>query len=175
MDLRFGYPAVVDEVSVRLVAAVVLVIATVAAVGGLWWLYAALALDFVLRAAYGPRRSPIAQLVVRWLRPRVALPSRPTAGPPKRFAAGIGAGCTLSAAMAGAIAANSPSGSAPVATAILLAIGVVMVVFPALEAFAGRCVGCLIFARLIRWGAVSESTCLECADLTRRAAAAAQA
>ena len=36
MDLRFGYPAVVDEVSVRLVAAVVLVIATVATVGGLW-------------------------------------------------------------------------------------------------------------------------------------------
>lgn len=167
MDLRPGYPAVVDEVTVRLVAAVVLVVAGLALVSGAWWLYAALAVDFLLRAVFGPRRSPLAQAVLRWVRPQVPVPARPTPGPPKRFAASIGAGCTVVAALAGALAPGVPG-----AAAVLLVIGIVMVVFPALEAFAGLCVGCLVFARLIDWGVVSEAACLDCADLTRRSAAA---
>ena len=51
------------------------------------------------------------------------------------------------------------------------AIGSIMVVFPALEAFAALCVGCVIFAQLIRLGIVPERICLECADITDRLAA----
>lgn len=167
MNLRPGYPTVVDEVTVRLVAGLV----TVLAVLGLrfWWLYAALALDFVLRVTFGPRLSPLAQVVLRWIRPRVAAPGRPTPGAPKRFAASIGIALASGAALAGAAAAaGSPS-----AAIAALVLGWMLVVFPALEAIAGLCVGCLIFARLIGWGLVSEEVCLDCADLSRRAATSA--
>ena len=53
----------------------------------------------------------------------------------------------------------------------VVVIGAVMVVFPALEAIAGICVGCIVFGALMRLGVIPESVCLECADITRRAAA----
>ena len=43
-----------------------------------------------------------------------------------------------------------------------------MVVFPALEAGLGLCVGCKVFALLMRLGFVPESVCLDCADISRR-------
>ncbi len=154
------FPNVVDDVTVRLIAAVVLVLAGVALAAHQWWLYAVLAADFVLRAGWGPSASPVAILVSRWIRPRVAARPRYTAGPPKRFAAAIGAGFTLAAAalwLAGT--------SVPVAV-----IGTVMVLFPALEAIAGICVGCIAFGALMRLGVIPDSVCLDCADTTRRAA-----
>ena len=169
MDLRPGFPTVVDEVTVRLVAAVVLTVGVLALVSGAWWLYAALATDFVLRSVFGPRLSPIAQLVLRTIRPGVPVPGRPTPGAPKRFAASIGAVLMVSATALGLV--HVATGSAGAATAVF-AIGAIMVVFPALESAAGLCVGCVIFAQLIRLGLVPERICLECADITRRTAVA---
>ncbi len=48
------FPRVVDDVTVRLIAAVVLVLATAALALSQWWIYALLAVDFTLRAAFGP-------------------------------------------------------------------------------------------------------------------------
>ena len=169
MDLRPGFPTVVDEVTVRLVASVVLVIGIVALVSGAWWLYAVLAVDFILRSVFGPRLSPIAQFVLRTIRPRVPAACRPTPGAPKRFAASIGAVLTSTATILGLVHLATGAGGA--ATAVF-AIGAIMVVFPALEAAAGVCVGCLIFAQLIRLGLVPERICLDCADITRRTAVA---
>ena len=64
------------------------------------------------------------------------------------------------------VATGSPSASAAV-----VAIGVVMVVFPALEAVFGICVGCILFSGLMRVGLVPEDICVECADITKRTAA----
>ena len=169
MDLRPGFPTVVDEVTVRLIASVVLVIGIVALVSGAWWLYAVLAADFILRSVFGPRLSPIAQVVLRTIRPRVPAAGRPTPGAPKRFAASIGAVLTSAATILAIL--HATSGSAAAGTAVF-AIGAIMVVFPALEAVAGLCVGCVIFAQLIRLGLVPERICLECADITRRTAVA---
>jgi len=154
------FPSIVDDVSVRLIAAVVLLLGTVALAAHQWWLYAVLALDFILRAGWGPSASPFARLVQR-VRPRVGAAPRYTPGPPKRFAAAIGAVLTTAAAGLWLAGAALP----------VVAIGVVMVVFPALEALAGICVGCLAFGWLIRLGVIPESVCVECADITRRAAA----
>ena len=55
-----------------------------------------------------------------------------------------------------------------VALAWVVGIGVVMVVFPALESVLGVCVGCLLFSGLMRIGLVPEEVCLECADITSR-------
>jgi len=162
------FPSLVDDITVRLIAAVVLVVGAVALGTQQWWLYAVLAADFTLRAALGPDASPVAQLVRRLVRPRIAAAPRPTAGPPKRFAASIGAVMTGAATLLWVlgVATGSPSASAAV-----VAIGVVMVVFPALEAVFGICVGCILFSGLMRVGLVPEDICVECADITKRTAA----
>jgi hypothetical protein len=159
------FPAVVDDVTVRLIAAVVLVVAVLALAAQQWWLYAVLAVDFTLRAALGPKASPFAQLVQRWIRPAVSAPKRPTPGPPKRFAATIGAVLTVAATAAWVVHVVTASS---VALAIVVAIGAIMVVFPALESIFGICVGCLLFSGLMRIGVIPDEICLECADITRR-------
>jgi uncharacterized membrane protein len=152
------FPNIVDEVAVRLIAGVVLVLGVVALATQQWWLYLLLAADFVLRAGWGPSASPVAQLVRRWVRPRVSAAPRYTAGPPKRFAAAIGAALTVAAGVLWLVGATLP----------LVVIGVIMVVFPALESLAGVCVGCIAFGWLMRLGVIPESVCLECADISRR-------
>jgi hypothetical protein len=150
----------VDDVTVRLVAGEVLLIAVVALAAGQWWLYAVLAVDFVLRAGWGPSASPLARLAQRALRPRVRVAPRWTAGPPKRFAAAIGAVLTVAATVLWLAGTTLP----------VVLIGLVMVVFPALEAIWGICVGCIVFGWLMRAGLIPESVCVDCADITRRAA-----
>ena len=153
------FPRVVDEVSIRVVAALVLVVALIALATGQAWLYAVLAVDFALRVVWGPRFSPLAHLTLDVLRPRLSAAPREAAGPPKRFAAAIGATLTAVAALAYYAAGW---------TSVTWVIGVVMVVFPALEAGLGLCVGCKVFALLMRLGIVPESVCLDCADISRR-------
>lgn len=161
--MRFSFPRVVDEVSIRLVAAEVLVVAVLALITGQAWLYAVLAVDFGLRVAYGPRFSPLAHLTLRVIRPRLATAARDTAGPPKRFAAAIGLVLTTFAAVSYyALGWHTAT----------WVIGVVMVVFPALEAGFGLCIGCRVFAGLMRLGLIPDDVCLDCADITRRQRAA---
>jgi hypothetical protein len=155
------FPSIVDDVSVRLVAGVVLVLGVTALAAQQWWLYAVLAVDFVLRSGWGPGASPIARLVQTTIRPRLAAAPRYTAGPPKRFAAAIGAVLTVAATALWLAGTTLP----------VVLIGVVMVVFPALEALAGICVGCIVFGWLMRLGLIPESICVDCADITKRAAA----
>jgi hypothetical protein len=153
------FPRVVDDVTVRLIAAVVLVLAIAALSLHQWWIYAVLAVDFTLRVAFGPKASPVAQGVQRLVRPRVSAAKRPTPGPPKRFAAGIGAVLTTVAAVLWAPGIASP---------VVVTIGAVMIVFPALESILGICVGCKAFAVLMKLGVVPEEICLECADISLR-------
>lgn len=153
------FPRVVDDVTVRLIAAVVLVLAVSALALHQWWIYVVLALDFTLRTAFGPKASPVAQGVQRFVRPRVKAAKRPTAGPPKRFAAGIGAALTAVASLLWLLDVAGPA---------VVTIGAIMVVFPALEAILGICVGCKVFAVLMKLGLVPEEICLECADITLR-------
>jgi hypothetical protein len=95
------------------------------------------------------------------IRPRVPAAPRYTAGPPKRFAAAVGAVFTLAATVLWLAGTSLP----------VILIGAIMVVFPALESLAGVCVGCIVFGWLIRLGVIPESVCLECADISRRTAA----
>jgi Domain of unknown function (DUF4395) len=152
------FPRVLDDVTVRLVAGEVLVIATIAAATRQPWLFAVLAVDFVLRVGLGPKASPLAQLAARAIRPRVSAAPRLTAGPPKRFAATVGAVFTI------AIPVTYYLGAHTVAWLLIA----VMLVFPALESILGICVGCLVFSALMRLGVIPEEVCLECADISLR-------
>jgi hypothetical protein len=39
-----------------------------------------------------------------------------------------------------------------------------------LEAFAGFCLGCVIFGRLMTWGVIPAEICEECNDISKRLA-----
>lgn len=163
LDMRISrFPSIVDDVTVRIIAGVVLALALVALAAQQWWLLAVLAVDFSLRAGWGPSASPVARLAQGVIRPRLAAAPRYTAGPPKRFAAAIGAALTGAATVLWLVGA----------TPAVVVIGAVMVVFPALESLLGICVGCIAFGWLMRAGLIPEEICVECADVSIRAASA---
>lgn len=152
------FPRVLDDVTVRLVAGEVLLVAVVAALTRQPWLFGLLAVDFILRAGFGPRRSPLAIVAGRLVRPRVRVAPRPTAGPPKRFAATVGAVFSVAIPVSYYLGAHALAW-------VLIA---VMVVFPFLESVLGICVGCIVFRGLMRIGVIPEEVCLECADISLR-------
>ena len=126
---------------------------------GQTWLVAVLAYGFVARVLTGPTLSPLGRVVTDVITPRLPFAARPTAGPPKRFAQGIGA--TLSTA---AVVAHFGFGSATVANVLVAMI----LVAASLEAFVGFCLGCTIFRGLMRLGVIPESVCEACNNLQLR-------
>jgi hypothetical protein len=89
----------------------------------------------------------------------MATAARPVPGPPKRFAQGIGA--TISVA---ALVAWLGFGATGVAYVLL---GLV-VIAATLESVLGFCIGCRLFALLMRAGIIPESVCERCAQLQLR-------
>jgi hypothetical protein len=152
-----SFPRVVNEKAARTVAAGVAITALVALLTGAHWLLPVLAYGFVARVLAGPRFSPLARLATQVIAPRLG-PERPTAGPPKRFAQGIGATLTLAGTAAWLA-------GAPVVADVALAM---LVVAATLESVVGLCLGCKAFALLMRAGVIPESVCVECADIWAR-------
>lgn len=163
-DVRtlFSFPDPVDEVSARLVAGGV-VIQCLAILLGLSWLVGVLAYGFVARLATGPTLSPLGQVATRLVRPRLNVTPRPVPGPPKRFSQGIGAALSL--------AAVTLHFAFELTTSALVVVGAILVA-ASFEAVLGFCVGCWLFARLVRLGVVPDHACEACADITLRADAA---
>ncbi len=151
--LRF--PDLVNEVAARTVAGFVVALTALYLVTQWTPLLAFIAYGFVARVATGPTLSPIGQLVTRVIVPRLPFAERPTAGPPKRFAQGIGA--TLS--VAALVLALAGSTVAPLVLVAMIAVAA------SLESFAGYCLGCVIFSRLMAAGLVSATVCEACNNL----------
>ncbi|MFN0096255.1 MAG: DUF4395 domain-containing protein [Dehalococcoidia bacterium] len=160
----FRFPDPVNEVSARLVAGGVVLMSAATLLFDQPWLLFVIAYGFVARVFTGPTLSPLGTLVTRVITPRLPFAERPTPGPPKRFAQGIGA--TLSVA---AVVAEWGFGATSVA---YILVGMIIVA-ASLEAFAGFCLGCKIFAILMRLGVIPESVCEACADITKRRPASA--
>jgi hypothetical protein len=156
-----GFPRIVNEKAARTVAAGVALTGIVALATGWHWLLIPLALGFWARVLAGPRYSPLALLATRVVAPRLG-PPRDVAGPPKRFAQGMGAAITTAGVVALALGWTT-------VTTILLA---ALVVAATLESVFALCIGCQVFALLIRAGVVPETVCVECADISRRLARA---
>ena len=152
-----GFPRVINEKAARTVAAVVALTGAVALVTGAHWLLIPLAYGFWARVLAGPRLSPLAQLATKVVAPRLGDP-REVPGPPKRFAQGMGAAITTLGVLGLAL------GWTAVTTMLLAA----LVVAATLEAALGLCIGCKLFARLMRAGIVPETVCLECSDISSR-------
>jgi hypothetical protein len=157
----FSFPNPVNEVSARLVAGGVVLLSLVALVFGQVWLTAVIAYGFVARVLTGPTLSPLGQLVTRVITPRLPVAERPVPGPPKRFAQGMGAVFSVIAAVLGL-------GFGLHAEAYAL-LGL-LVVAATLESVFGLCIGCKLFALLMRAGIIPVEVCERCNDIWAPAA-----
>jgi len=153
----FAFPNPVNEYAARITAGLVVVVAVATLLTGWAWGLVALAAGFWLRVLFGPRISPLALLSVKVLAPRIGH-AKLVAGPPKRFAQGIGAALTSAAVVL------FFTGFQPAAW-ILLAL---LIVAASLEAFVGFCLGCAIFGFLQRKGLIPEDVCEACNNVTLR-------
>lgn len=156
----FSFPNPVNEKAARTVATGVVLVSVLGLLTGWNWLLAPLAVGFWLRVASGPRFSPLGQLATRWAAPRLGAPVM-VPGPPKRFAQAIGAVTTTVGLI---LAVGFGIG---LAGTIVFAI---MTVFATLEAAFRLCVGCALFAALIRVGLIPNDICEACADISLRRA-----
>jgi hypothetical protein len=155
----FSFPNPVNEVSARLVAAGVVLMGLATLLLDQPWIIVVLAYGFVARVLTGPTLSPLGQFVTRVLTPALPFAERPTPGPPKRFAQGIGA--TLSV---GALVAWAGFGNLAVAFVLVAMITAAAT----LESVFGYCLGCKVFALLMRLGVIPESACADCNDIWQR-------
>jgi hypothetical protein len=162
--MLFRFPNPVNEVSARLVAGGVVLLTLAILVLQQPWLIALLAYGFVARVATGPTLSPLGQFVTRILTP--ALPAEPkmVPGPPKRFAQGIGATLSVSAAVA-----HFAFG----ATTLAYVLVAMITIAATLESAFAYCLGCKIFALMMRAGVIPETVCAECNDISLRRPVAA--
>lgn len=152
----FSFPNPVNEVSARLVAGGVVILSLIALATQEPWVIAVIAYGFVARVLTGPTLSPLGQLVTKVITPRLGVAERPVAGPPKRFAQGIGAVLSVTAAVL-AIGFGEQA-----AANVLLA---ALVAAATLESVFGYCLGCKIFALLMKAGVVPEEVCERCSDI----------
>lgn len=157
MRSLFAFPDPVNEVAARTVAAGVLVLSVITLITRSPWVLGLLAFGFLARVLTGPTLSPLGQFATRVAAPRIGH-VKLVAGPPKRFAQGIGA--TLSV---GALVAYFAG--APIVSWVLVAMIIVAATIESVFAF---CLGCTIFGWLMRAGIVPESVCEACNSLQLR-------
>lgn len=155
---RFVFPNPVNEIAARCVAAGVVALSLAYVVTASGWLLVPLTYGFVARVAAGPTFSPLGRFVTGIVVPRLPVAPRLVAGPPKRFAQGIGATLSLAAAVVHGFGGVL---GAQVLVAIIVAAA-------SLEAGLGYCLGCKMYGLLMRFGMVAETACADCADLSRR-------
>lgn len=156
LDRLFSFPNPVNEVSARLVAGGVVLLAMATIVSGQLWITALIAYGFVARVLTGPTLSPLGLLVTKVITPRLTVAPRWVPGPPKRFAQGIGALVSTTAAV---LALGLQLDGAAYGLLGLL------VAAATLEAVFAFCVACSAFAFLMRVGLVPKAVCERCSDI----------
>jgi hypothetical protein len=152
----FSFPNPVNEKAARVVAGVVAITALIILATGAYWLLVPVAYGFWARVLTGPTLSPLGRFATRVAAPRLGEPKY-VSGPPKRFAQGMGA------AMSTAAAVLALGFGATTAAGMLVAL---LLVAATLESVFAFCLGCQVFALLMRTGLVPDAICAECADIT---------
>jgi hypothetical protein len=158
-----GFPNPVNEKAARTVAAGVVLMAVAAIVLRFEWLLIVLALGFFARVLTGPKLSPLGQFATRVAAPRLGEP-RYVPGPPKRFAQAMGAAMSATAVVL--YFAFGLHTEAWVVTGALAGAAF-------LESAFALCLGCQVFAVLMRIGLIPAETCEACADIWAKPASTA--
>jgi len=159
----FRFPNPVNEVAARVVAGGVVVMTLLVLIPGWTWVLVPLAYGFVARVAAGPTFSPLGRVATQVVVPALPVAPRLVDGPPKRFAQGIGAALSTTA-----LVAHFAFGATTLAFVFVAAITLAAT----LESAFGVCIGCRLFAVLIRAGLIPDTVCAACSDLSLRRAAA---
>jgi hypothetical protein len=148
----FSFPNPVNEKAARVVAGVVAITGLIILATGAYWLLIPVTYGFWARVLTGPTLSPLARLAMK------VAPGEPkyVPGPPKRFAQGMGAAMTSAATVLWLTGATTAAG-------IVVAM---LVVAATLESVFAFCLGCQVFAGLMRLGLIPEAVCAECNDIT---------
>ena len=162
MPKVFGFPNPVNETSARIVATGAVLMSALYAVTGNPWVLVPLTYGFIARVLAGPLLSPLGRIATEVITPRLKRDHVFVAGPPKRFAQGIGAVFSITASVLWILDLHTAS-----RVVIFMLAGAA-----SLEAFVGYCLGCAIFSRLMRWGIIPASVCEECNDISARLNAA---
>ncbi|HEX3804041.1 MAG TPA: DUF4395 domain-containing protein [Solirubrobacteraceae bacterium] len=158
MKSFFSFPNPVNDKAARTVAAVVLVGVIVTLAAGWYWLLIPITYGFWARVLAGPKLSPLAWTAMNVIAPRLGEKVY-VAGPPKRFAQGMGTVMSSLALLFGVILGEHTAAD------------IVLILFiPAagLESIFGYCLGCRAFGLLMRVGLIPEEVCAECADISGR-------
>jgi Domain of unknown function (DUF4395) len=153
-----SFPNPVNEKAARVVAGVVLVLAVAILATDSYWLLIPLAYGFWARVLTGPTLSPLGWAAQNVVAPRLGA-KKPVPGPPKRFAQAIGTVFSTAALVVGLVL-----GLHTAADGLL----VVLVIAAGLESIFAICLGCEVFALLMRAGLVPAEVCAECADIRPR-------
>jgi hypothetical protein len=146
-----SFPNPVNEKAARVVAGVVAVVGLIILATGAHWLLIPVAYGFWARVLTGPTLSPLGRLAMK------VAPGEPkyVSGPPKRFAQGMGAAITTTATVLWRAGATTAAG---------VLVGM-LVTAATLESVFAYCLGCTLFALLMRTGVVPDRICAECADI----------
>lgn len=148
----FSFPDPVNEVSARLVAAGVLVLGLVTITLDVKWMTVVLAYGFIARVLTGPTLSPLGQFVTRVVTPALPAREKPVAGPPKRFAQGLGVAFTVTSVIL------TFTGHWTAARVVLG----LLVVAATLESVFAICLGCIAFGLLMKAGVIPAEVCARC-------------
>jgi hypothetical protein len=154
-----GFPNPVNEKAARVVAGGVVLLALTAIVFELGWLLIVIALGFLARVLTGPKLSPLGQLATKVVAPQLGEPKQ-VPGPPKRFAQAMG--LTMSTAAVLLYFVFDAHTAAWIVTGLLATAAT-------LESVFGLCLGCQVFAVLMRVGVIPRETCEACANIWARA------
>lgn len=158
MSKLFSFPNPVNETSARLVAAGAVLMGAAFALTGNGWVLAFLTYGFVARVLSGPTFSPLGRIATLVITPRINVSHRFVAGPPKRFAQGVGAAFTITASVLLVLGATG--------AAQLVIAGLVIAAF--LESAFAICLGCIVFGWLMKIGVIPQGVCEECNNFTNR-------
>lgn len=158
----FSFPDPVNEVSARLVAGGVVLMSVATITLDQPWFLLVIAYGFIARVLTGPTLSPLGQFVTRVLTPALPFETKEVPGPPKRFAQGIGVVFSVTAAVL-ALGFGLTTAAYVVLGGLIFA--------ASLEAFLGLCLGCKIFALLMKVGIIPAEVCERCNNIWADAAA----
>lgn len=158
MSKLFSFPNPANDTSARIVAGGVVAMSVIFLITGSGWVLIPLTYGFIARVLTGPKLSPLGQLAVKVITPRIKANHKLVAGPPKRFAQGVGTAFTVTASV---LYLTDNITASRIVIAMLVGAA-------SLESFFGYCLGCKMFAILMRLGVIPESVCAECNDITLR-------
>ena len=148
----FTFPNPVNEKAARFVAGVVALTGITILATGWYWLLIPVTYGFWARVLTGPTLSPLARAAMRLM----GRDPKYVAGPPKRFAQGMGAAMTSVATILWLTGSTTAAG-------VFVAM---LVIAATLESVFAICLGCQVFAGLMRLGVIPEAICAECANIT---------